>query len=264
MSDMLNGETVLYPIIGDPIVFVKSPQKLSEAFAVRNHNGICVPMQVAEGDLKNVMAGLGLVPNVRGILVTMPHKTAIYESCSTVSQRSEQLGVINVMRRNGDGSWHGDMLDGIAFVAAQKAKGAKLGGATVLQIGVGGAGSAIAIELLNAGVRKLVLHDLDERRAAALITLLSSLNLGEVTAGPPDPRGFDIVVNATPLGMGENDPLPVPATRLSGSMFVGDVVAGQGVTPLLRAAQAIGCKTADGIGMVRANMECIVRFLLDH
>ena len=79
------------------------------------------------------------------------------------------LGAVSVMRRNADGSWHGDMLDGLAFVKAQKDHGARPDGARVLLIGAGGAGSAIAIALLEAGVRELIIHDSDQARAAALI-----------------------------------------------------------------------------------------------
>jgi shikimate dehydrogenase len=71
-----------------------------------------------------------------------------------------------------------------------------------------------------------------------------------------------MVVNATPMGMSPNDPLPVAAQLLTSSMFVGDVVAGHGVTPFLQAARAAGCKTADGVQMVEAGMEIIPDFLL--
>ena len=83
-----------------------------------------------------------------------------------------------------------------------------------------------------------------------------------MTAGPPDPTGFDIVCNATPMGMAADDPLPVPADLLVSSMFVADVIAGHGVTPLLQAAQAKGCKVADGVQMVEAVMEIMPEFFM--
>jgi shikimate dehydrogenase len=262
MLENLSGETLLYPIIGDPIVFVKSPQRLTSEFAARDHNGICVPMQVPDGELESVIRGLALVPNVRGLLITMPHKNTMFAYCATSSETSKLLGVVSIARRNADGSWHGDMLDGLAFVAAQRKQGARPKGARVLQIGAGAAGSAIAIALLAAGVRELVLHDASQSRLNDLVRLLSGLGRGRVIAGPPDPAGCDMVVNATPLGMVPNDPLPVPAHLLTSSMFVGDVVAGHGVTEFLKAAQAAGCKTADGVQMVDAGMEIMPDFLL--
>lgn len=262
MFEALNGETRLYPIIGDPIIFVKAPQRLTAKFAAAGHNGICVPMQVPEGDLGGVMRGLTLIPNVRGLLITMPHKTATFSYCATAAETSRLLGVVSVARRNQDGSWHADMLDGMAFVAAQKKQGAKVEGARVLQIGAGAVGSAIAIALLDAGVKELVLHDTNKSRLAQLVTRLAGLDRGRVTAGPPDPTGFDIVCNATPMGMAADDPLPVPADLLVSSMFVADVIAGHGVTPLLQAAQAKGCKVADGVQMVEAVMEIMPEFFM--
>jgi shikimate dehydrogenase len=262
MLEKLSGETLLYPIIGDPILFVKSPQRLTAKFEERQHNSICVPMQVPDGELEGVVRGLGSIPNVRGLLVTMPHKNAMFALCATSSETSKLLGVVSIVRRNADGSWHGDMLDGLAFVAAQKKKGAEPAGTRVLQVGCGGAGGAIAVALLDAGVQELVLHDANQSRLEDLAGLLSGLNPGRVVTGPPDPTGCDIVVNATPMGMSPTDPLPVPAHLLASSMFVGDVVAGHGVTPFLQAAQASGCKTADGSQMVEAGVELMCDFLL--
>jgi shikimate dehydrogenase len=262
MLENLSGETLLYPIIGDPITFVKSPQRLSAEFETRAHNGICVPMQVPDGELENVIRGLTAVPNVRGLLITMPHKKTMFRYCATSSETAKLLGVVNIARRNPDGSWHGDMLDGLAFVAAQKKEGARLEGARVLQVGAGGAGSAIAIALLDAGIQELLLHDANPERRDDLVRILSPLGRGRFLASPPDPTGCDIVVNATPMGMSPADPLPVPAHLLTSSMFVGDVVAGHGVTPLIQAAGAAGCKTADGVQMVEAGIAIMSDFLL--
>lgn len=264
MPDMLSGETRLFPIIGDPIVFVKSPQQLTTGFAARGHNSVCVPMQVPQGSLDGVMHGLSLVPNVDGLLITMPHKFGAFSHCATASERARLFGVVSVMRRNKDRSWHGDMLDGLAFVKAQQDNGARPEGARVLLVGAGGAGSAIAIALLQAGVRELIVHDTDGARVAHLIALLADIGGGRITAGPPDPTGCDIVCNATPMGMAAEDKLPVAPHLLTASMFVGDVVAGHGVTPLLRAAREAGCKTADGVQMVAAVQAMMLDFMLGN
>jgi shikimate dehydrogenase len=263
MLEHLSGRTRLYPIIGDPIVFVESPKTLTRSFAERGHSGMCVPMQVPRSDLDVVMTGLTHTLNVDGVLVTMPHKRAAMTYCTTSSDRARMLGVVSVMRRNPDGTWHGDMLDGLAFVKAQKDAGARTDGARVLLIGAGGAGTAIAIALLEAGVKDLVVHDADENRSAALVELLSGLGLGRVDVGVADPHGCRMVCNATPMGMAADDPLPVPVDSLTASMFVGDVIAGHGVTPLLKAAQAAGCATAGGGDMVNAVQDLMVAFMLD-
>jgi shikimate dehydrogenase len=172
------------------------------------------------------------------------------------------LGVVSIIRRNPDATWHGDMLDGLAFVKAQQDHGAQPEGARVLLVGAGGAGSAIAIALIEAGVGELIIHDADQSRVATLIDLLSGLGQGRVSAGPPDPTGCDLVCNATPMGMEENDPLPVDAALLRSSMFVGDVIAGHGLTSFLQAAESAGCKTANGGHMVEAAQDVMVDFML--
>jgi shikimate dehydrogenase len=125
------------------------------------------------------------------------------------------LGVVSVIRREPDGTWHGDMLDGIAFAKAQQDHGARLEGARALLVGAGGAGSAIAIALLEAGVGALTIHDADESRTAALLELVKDLGQGRVSAGPPDPTGCELVCNATPLGMADGDLLPVDPVLLT-------------------------------------------------
>ena len=169
---MITGETRLFPIIGDPIMSVQSPQRLTASLAGADKNAVCIPMQVAENDLAAVMSGLTAISNVDGLLITMPHKSAAHAYCSTSSPTSRLLGVVSVMRRNADGSWHGDMLDGTAFVNAQVKAGAKLQGARVLLLGAGGAGSAIAVAMLDQGIRELVIYDRNPAQAAKLVQLL--------------------------------------------------------------------------------------------
>ncbi len=262
MSHQLSGAARLYPIIGDPVKYAESPARLTANFESRGHNGLCIPMQVGEGDLNVVMTGLAALANVDGILVTMPHKSTAFAYCTTSSERARMLGVVSVLRRNSDSTWHGDMLDGLAFVKAQTDHGAHVGGARALLVGAGGVGSAIALALVEAGIRELVIHDTDQSRAATLADLLAGLGDTRVIPGPADPTGFDLVFNATPMGMEAGDPLPVDPALLNRSMFVGDVIAGHGVTPFIKAAQDAGCKVATGVDMVAAVQDLMADFML--
>jgi shikimate dehydrogenase len=262
MLDHLSGATRLFPIIGDPIKYVESPVHLTRTFGARGHDAVCVPMQVPESALDDVMRGLSATANVDGLLVTMPHKHTAMRHCATTAERTTLLEAVSVLRRNPDRTWHGDMLDGLAFVKAQKDQGAQPAGSRVLLLGTGGAGSAIAVALLDEGVQELIVHDIDETRAAELVELLSGHGHDNVTSGPPDPTDCDMVCNATPLGMNEGDPLPVAAESLTSSMFVGDVIAGHGLTPFLAAAEDAGCRTANGGQMVEAVQELMVDFML--
>lgn len=199
MTSQLSGASRLFPIIGDPIRYVESPVWLTNTFADRGHNAICVPVQVPDGDLGVVMAGLTAIPNVDGILVTMPHKHAAFAYCATSSGRATLLGVVSVIRRNTNGTWHGDMLDGLAFVKAQQDHGARIDGARALLAGAGGAGSAIAIALLEAGVGDLVIHDTDSSRVGAVLDIVADLGQGHASAGPADPTGCARPASHLPL-----------------------------------------------------------------
>ncbi len=259
----LNGRTRLYPLLGDPIIYARSPDWLSKHMARRGMNMISLPLEVPEGALDVVIAGLAATKNVDGFSLTMPHKMAGYAHCATVSETSRMLGVVAAVRRNKDGSWHGHTTDGDAFVKAQIDNGATIQGARVLVLGAGGAGSAIVISMLEAGAAEVVVHDVDAQRADKLVALLQPRDGGRVRAGANDPTGFDVVSNATPMGMAEGDPMPLDPARLRANMFVGDVVAGHGETPLIKAARATGCRTADGDAMVVAVLDVMCDFVQD-
>lgn len=258
----LSGETRLIPIVGDPVSQVRSPAGVTQALLERGRNCLVVPVHIASADLDTFMRAAAAARNVDGIIATVPHKFAAYGFCATATGRAKLLGAVNVLRRNEDGTWHGDMVDGIAFVNGVRAAGRDPRGLRALLIGAGGAGSAIALALLEAGVAELAIHDTDARRRDALLARLAN-RPGTVTrAGSADPQGYTLIVNATPAGMRAGDPYPVHPDRLGPEMFVGDVVTAPAVTPLIEAARRAGCTTQTGIGMFMAGISIIVDFLL--
>ncbi|WP_297369268.1 shikimate dehydrogenase [Acidocella sp.] len=248
----LNGATAIIGIIGDPIAQVKSPAGMTAGLAERGQNSIVVPFHVTRGHLAAFMSAVALADNISGMIVTVPHKLACFGLCASTSARAARLGAVNVMRRTPAGTWHGDMFDGEGFLAAQKQAGCRPEGKRALLVGAGGAGSAIALAFLEAGVAELAIHDGDTPRRDALIAQLAPIAGGRLRAGSPDPSGFDIIANATPAGMRAGDPLPVDVARLTPAMFVGDVITAPVETPLLLAARAKGCATQTGIGMFDA------------
>ncbi len=258
---MLNGESRLYPLIGDPIIYARSPDWFSHHLGANGVNAVCIPMQVPDGNLDVVMAGLSATGNVDGVIVTMPHKTTVIAHCASVSETSGIVGVVSAMRRRPDGTWHGHTTDGDAFVKAMVDNGAVVPGARALLLGAGGAGSAIAVALLHARVGSLVIHDRDHDRVERLIERLGDLAGDRVSVGAADPTGFDLVCNATPMGMADDDPPPLRLDLLDGSMFVGDVIAGHDETALIGAARRAGCGTSDGDQMVVAVQDIMLDFL---
>lgn len=260
MDITLNGSTRIYYVVGDPIAQVKSPEGMTAAFQAAGLNGVCVPAHVAPADLAAWMQGVRAMKNVDGMMVTVPHKMAFVPLCDRVSETAAFLNTVNVVRRTENG-WHGDMFDGLAQVKALLANGAVLSGKKAILAGAGGAGTAIAHALLQAGVAELAVSDTDNARRDALIARLNGLGLGRVSAGGRDPSGFDVVVNATPLGMNADDPLPFDAGRLAPEMFVGDVVTYPD-TAWLRQARGQGCRTSGGLDMFAAVRDLMADFLM--
>ncbi|MDN5001564.1 shikimate dehydrogenase family protein [Bradyrhizobium sp. GCM10027634] len=256
------GATRLYVIIGDPIAQVRSPAGVSAEFAARGHDAILVPVQVATDDLPDFLAVASRLKNLDGIVVTIPHKFACYEACASATERAHFLRTANLMRRRADGSWHGDMVDGLGFVGAARTKGIDPKGMRALLVGAGGAGSAIALALVEAGVRELAIHDSSAERRDALIHRLNKLGKVSVLAGTTDPAGFDFVANATPAGMKEGDPLPVDVIRLAPSAYCGCVITKPEISPWIAEAGKLGCVTATGTDMYRQHQGIMVDFLL--
>ncbi len=263
MSQALSGATRVHFIVGDPIAQVKSPAGVTQAFADAGCDAVCVPAHVAPANLMTWAKGVSLAQNVDSIIVTVPHKFALFDLCSTTTDRSSFVKAVNTMRRNADGSWHGDMLDGVGYVDALKLKGYDPQGQRALLVGAGGAGSAIAYSLMTAGVSELAVHDADAARRDALISRLAALGLGRVSVGSPDPSGFQLLINATPIGMREGDPYPLDVNRFKAHQFVGCVITAPAVSPMIAAARAVGCSTMTGTDMFARVRDLVVQFLLE-
>lgn len=262
MLQFPNGETRIHVCIGDPIAQVRSPAGLTRIMAERAVNAICIPLHVAVEDFAPVMGGLKRMKNVDGIVVTVPHKFTARGHCDRVTPRAEVLGAVNVLRREAGGRWFGDLTDGGGVIAALRAKDFRPDGKRALVVGAGGAGSAVALALLDAGAAEVAVHDVDTARRDRLVATLARHSDGRARAGTADPGGFDFVFNATPVGMAASDPFPIEIGGLSDHTLVGDAITRPAVTPLLEAARALGCRIQTGAEMFAAQSELLVDLLL--
>ena len=262
MHPALNGATRIHVTIGDPIAQVKSPAGITQGFAARGKDAIMIPLQVKPADVDDFFRLAKKLPNLDGIVITVPHKPVAFRHCDTTTERARVLEVCNVMRRGADGRWHGDMTDGGGFTDALKRSGFDPRGRRALQVGAGGAGSALALSLCMEGVSALSLCDTDTAKRDALIARLARHGHKVAAVDRADPTGHDLVVNATPAGMKESDPSPVDIAKLDGKMFVADIITMPLLTPLLAVAQARGCRTQNGQDMFNAQGDFITDFLL--
>src|SRR6202051_593654 len=128
MLPALDGETRLYPIVGDPVAQTRSPAGLTREFAARNVNAVCVPVHVAPGDFDAFMRAAKRVQNIDGFVITIPHKLAALAHCNETSDRAHRLGAITLLHRLRGGRWRGDLTDGTAMVAALRGAGFEASG----------------------------------------------------------------------------------------------------------------------------------------
>ena len=258
----LNGETRLYPIIGDPIAQVRSPQYLSAILAARGENAIVPPMHLHPDDVAAAMQTFRQIRNLGGLLVTIPHKIAALAHCDAVSERATFIGSVNVIHKTADGRLIGDNVDGLGYLDGIEKRGFSVDGKRALLVGVGGAGSAVAYEILARGASHLEIADLAIERRDAVIAALQARFPGRVSAGSDDPSGVDLVANVSPCGMRESDPYPADPSLMNKNQFVADSITRPEVTPMLIAARELGCNTMTGAGMFDAEAERLVDFLL--
>jgi shikimate dehydrogenase len=258
---MISGTTRLIAHLGYPTETFKAPLIYNPYFEKHGIDAVVVPMGCKAEDYQAFLKLVFRLSNIHGALVTMPHKITTMGLLDEISTNAKVAGSCNAVKLGANGRLIGDMFDGEGFVRGLLRKGQTVSGADVLIIGAGGVGSAIAASLAAAGVRRIALHDANE---TVLNGLRSRLNTHYpqtvVTSGSADPNGFDIVVNATPLGMRKGDPLPVDISRLSTKTFVGEVVMKTEITPFLAAARDRGCAFQVGTDMLFEQIPAYLEF----
>lgn len=248
---MITGKTKIIPHIGYPTDSFKAPMIYNPWFEAKGINAVVVPFSCRTQDFPQLVESLFRCDNIEGALITMPHKVSVTTLVDDLTVTAQIAGAANAIGKTADGRLVGDMFDGAGFVRGMLRKGQRAQGQRALVVGAGGVGSAIAASLAAAGACEIALHDpvavAAERLAARLAAHYPAMR---VTAGSNDPDGFDIIVNATPLGMKEGDPLPVDVSRIAPTAFVGEVVMKVEETPFLRAAAQRGCRTQVGTDML--------------
>jgi shikimate dehydrogenase len=248
---MITGKTKLIVHLGYPTESFKAPMIYNPWFESKGIEAVVVPVGVEPANYPDLLKSLFRTTNVHGALVTMPHKVTTTRLVNELTTTAKIAGACNAILRRTDGTLLGDMFDGAGFVRGVERKGKPIAGSRGLVIGCGGVGSAIAASLAAAGLSAIGLYDPNTAAAEALgDRLRQHYPALQVATGSNDPTGYDIVVNATPLGMKPGDPLPVDISKIPSTTFVGEVVMKEEYTPLLRAAMDKGCTVQVGTDML--------------
>jgi shikimate dehydrogenase len=248
---MITGNTELIAHIGYPTHAFKAPMIYNPYFDHIGVNARVMPMGCKPEHYATFLRAVFTLENIRGALITMPHKVVTVGLLDEVSPTVKVAGACNAVRLSADGRLQGDMFDGEGFVRGIRRKGCALEGSRVLVVGAGGVGSAIAASLAAAGIGAITLFDAHAPSAEGLgQRLKANYPALDVAIGSNDPAGHVLVVNATPMGMNEGDPLPMDVSRIAPEAFVGEVVMRQEMTAFLTAVQARGCRYQVGSDML--------------
>ncbi|MFT7136518.1 MAG: shikimate dehydrogenase [Akkermansiaceae bacterium] len=257
---MIDGNTRIMGVIGDPVAQVRTPEAINPIFAAKGANIQCIPLHISANNLATAFAGLKALETIIGFGVTLPHKQNVLPLCDSLDPVAVEVGAVNVVRREADGSFRGYQFDGLGFVRGLRAAGHNPAGRTCLIIGAGGAARAIVRALLDAGAAQVRITNRTTEKAKALAEATAD---DRVSAGPPRPASGDLVINATSLGMSASDPLPIDPDLIDTTMTVAEVVAKPEFTRLLTEARARRAVVHSGLHMIHHQVDLIATHMLE-
>ena len=259
--DFVNGKTRVYGIVGDPIEQVRSPEMVTWEMQKRHHNAVLIPIHIARDEFDSVMPNIMRMRNLDGLIFTIPFKAQAIALAKTLGPQASQIGAINALKKHSNGTWSGEIFDGMGCVEAFKQRGITLQDKRLQLIGLGGAGSAICVALAYEKPKLLRLFDINPQtteRMAKMVNTISPQTLVEV--GLPHAEGIDILLNASPVGMLSDARLPLAVEQFKKELIVFDAIVMPENTTLISLAQTCGCEVVRGREMMLGQISKIVDY----
>lgn len=258
--DYVCGRTRIYGIVGHPIEQVRSPEMFTAEFRRRGHDAILLPFHVLPEDFERVVPALLHMPNLDGLIFTIPFKQRAMALADRIGPNARVVGAINALARSETG-WKAEIFDGIGCVEGFRRRGIGFRGRRVMLIGAGGAGSAIAVAIAHDAPAHLRLFDVDAARVQDLAARVRAVDPAiEVETGEPRHESYDILLNASPVGMLQDARMPIAADAFAPSLVVFDAIVHPETTPLLAFAERQGCVTVRGREMMRGQIARMTDF----
>ncbi len=258
----IDGKTKIYGILGDPIHQVAAPELLNSIYEKEGVNKVLVPFHVHANALETVITGLKNTQNFKGAIITMPHKTAIVKYLDEASEEVQKVGACNVIKRTADGKIIGTLLDGKGFIQGLKSHNHTVTSKNVFIQGCGGAAAAIIVALCDNGVQKISIFNRTKSKVVTLIHTLKKLYPTlDVAYSDHISKDIDIVINATSVGMHENDQPLLSLSNLPAEALVAEIITNPQMTCTLQLAKAQGCKIHKGIAMLEGQLELMNEFM---
>jgi shikimate dehydrogenase len=262
----ISGTTRVFMILGDPIDQVRAPALFNPLFRRHGVDAVLVPARVAPADVSAFALQVLRAGNIDGLWLTIPHKSAMLPVLDRFDHRARVAQAVNAVRRNADGSLEGALFDGEGFARSLDCFGVLVAGRRVLVVGAGGAGVAIAVSLAERSVAELALFDPDRERSATATGRIRAAwpEVPTRVAESADPAGYDLLINASPLGLRPDDPLPFDARRVRAGAVVVDILMKNQPTPLLQACEARGARVYPGFEMLNQQVPDYLDFFGLH
>lgn len=257
-----SGKTAIYAILAHPVAHVRAPEFMNPIFEAEGRDGFIVPFHVLPEEIDDLIPRLKAIRNLKGFIVTIPHKPAMCRMCKTLGPGARLTGTANTVRIEPDGSLSGDMFDGLGLVEGCRDNGIEPRGKATLMLGAGGAGRAIAFALAEAGVSRLTIANRTAAKAEALAAeVAKAFPNVPVSAGPADATGFEVIIQTTSLGLKPEDALPMDVGTLDPAMQLFDIIAVRD-TELMQAARQVGLATVvGGVPMIQHQARAQIAFL---
>jgi shikimate dehydrogenase len=247
----ITGKTLVYMILGDPVQQVRAPVVFNQLFEQHGVDAVLVPVQVPVSGCAQFVEVAMRQSDIAGLWLTIPHKTPVVPVLSRLDRMAGLSGAVNAVRRGADGQLEGGLFDGLGFVGALTHHEVSVGGKCALLVGAGGAGLAIATALADRAIGMLHIADIDFQRAQAAAALVrKEFGVDASAVKLPLETQYDLVINATPLGLKASDPLPFDVSALDESTVVVDILMPRTTTRLLQACQQRGLKAIGGQEML--------------
>ena len=260
------GSTKIYGCLADPIDHVKAPTIFTSIFKEKNIDAVMIPIHVEKDNLKNVIASLKKINNFQGMTVTIPHKTTIANLCDHLEQDAEFNKSVNWIKFDKDRKLIGNNFDGQGFVAGFLAQNFLIKNKKVCIFGAGGAAVSIACSLAKQKIKSLQIINRNFDKANDLIKKIKVID-NDLFVEANEYRDnymlkdYDIIINATSLGLHKDDKLPFDVTKTSPNSVIADIIMQPLETELLKKAKKLGRPVHYGKYMIESQIDLVGDFL---
>ena len=258
----IDGKTEIYGILGDPIKQVATPELMNSIYRKNGLNKVLIPFHVNQNSLESTITGLKKIQNFKGAVITMPHKAEIVKYLDEASDEVKQIGACNIIKRTPDGIIKGSLLDGKGFIQGLKNHNHSIESKSVFLLGCGGAASAIAFALCENKIKSLTIYNRTKTKAIKLIDKLKSIYSDiEISFSNKIPKGVDILINGTSVGMKENDKPLLSLSDLDSKTLVTEIIISPEMTCTLKKGIEKGCQIHKGIAMLEGQIRLMNEFM---